>query len=136
MNAPPLARRTALVALLGLLGCALGGSVERWKPAGQAAGSEIELLLLDGRAVKGELITLDADGFLVLEPARLVRVAAAAARSGSAYKTDFDLPLSDEARERLRLMSRYPQGLPPGVERALLDAYGWKSSAREEAASP
>ncbi|MFN8651891.1 MAG: hypothetical protein U0133_08340 [Gemmatimonadales bacterium] len=116
---------TALL-LLGLLGCALGGSVERWKPSGQAAGSDIELFLRDGRSVRGELLAIDSAGFLVLEPARMVRVEAAAARSGAAFKTGFDLPLSKETRDRLRLMSRYPQGVPAAVEQALLAAYGWK----------
>lgn len=115
------------LALLFFLGCALGGRVERWKPAGQAAGSEIELFLVKGTTVKGELLTLESAGFLVLESGRLVRVDPLAVRSGAAYKTGFDLPLSGDTRERLRLMSRYPQGIPAGVEQALLDAYGWKT---------
>ena len=31
---------------------------------------------------------------------------------------------SDEARERLRLISRYPQGMSPELEARLLEAYG------------
>ncbi len=120
------ARGAAALLLLACLGCALGGSVERWKPSGQAAGSDIELFLLDGKSVRGELLALDTAGFLVLEPARIVRVAAAAARSGAAFKTGFDLPLSKDTRERLRLMSRYPQGVSPALEQALLATYGWK----------
>lgn len=119
-------RGAAALLLLALLGCALGGSVERWKPSGQAAGSDIELFLLDGRSVRGELLALDSAGFLVLEPARMVRIAQAAARSGAAFKTGFDLPLSKDTRERLRLMSRYPQGVSAALEQALLAAYGWK----------
>ncbi len=117
----------SVVAALGLgllLGCAFGGSVARWRPASQAAGTEIELRLLTGRTVKGELLTLDSAGFLVLESDRLVRVDPVVVRSGSAYKTGFDSPMSDNTRERLRLMSRYPQGMPAGVEQALLEAYG------------
>lgn len=120
------ARGGPALLLLALLGCALGGSVERWKPSGQAAGSEIELFLLDGRSVRGELLTLDSAGFLVLEATRLVRVDPAAARSGAAFKTGFDLPLAKDTRERLRLMSRYPQGISVAVEQALLATYGWK----------
>lgn len=129
------ARGGAALLLLGLLGCALGGSVERWKPSGQAAGSEIELFLLDGTSVRGELLAIDSTAFLVLEPARLVRVDLAVARSGAAFKTGFDLPLSKDTRERLRLMSRYPQGVSVALEQALLQAYGWKR-VEAEAGSP
>ena len=38
----------------------------------------------------------------------------------------FDLPLAKDTRERLRLMSRYPQGITVAVEQALLATYGWK----------
>jgi hypothetical protein len=124
-------RWSAALALLALIGCGLGGSVTGWRPATQAAGTEIELDLGGPRKVKGELIALDSAGFLVLEPLRLVRVDTALVLGGSGFKTSFDRPLSKETRERLRLMSRYPQGIPPAVEQALLDAYGWREVERE-----
>jgi hypothetical protein len=127
----PVVRWSAALALLGLFACSLGGSVTGWRPATQAGGTEIELDLGGPRKVKGELIALDSAGFLVLEPLRLVRVDTALVLGGTGYKTSFDRPLSHETRERLRLMSRYPQGLPPGVEQALLDAYGWRDVERE-----
>lgn len=115
---------TSLV-LMALTGCSIGGAVSGWRPSTQAAGTEIELDLGNLRKVKGELITLDSAGFLVLESGRLVRVDPVAVKSGSGYKTDFDSPLSNDDRERLRLMSRYPQGVSPEVERGLLEAYGF-----------
>jgi hypothetical protein len=111
--------------LLALFGCSIGGSVAGWKPSTQAAGTEIELDLGGADKVKGELIALDSAGFLVLEPTRLVRVDPQGLRGGSGYKTSFDSPISAEVRDRLRLMSRYPQGVSPELERALLEAYGW-----------
>lgn len=135
MNRRAFARTSAATGLGFVLGCAFGGSVARWRPATQAAGTEIELQLLNEGVIKGELLTLDSAGFLVLEPTRVVRVDPAAVRSGSGYKTSFDGPLSDDTRDRLRLMSRYPQGMPAGVEQALLDAYGW-TSIEIETASP
>jgi hypothetical protein len=116
---------TGLV-LLGLTGCSIGGSVTGWKPATQAAGTDIELDLGGARKIGGELIAIDSAGLLVLEPGRLVRVDYGSVRSGTGYKTDFDAPISAETRDRLRLMSRYPQGVPPGVEQALLRTYGWE----------
>ena len=111
--------------LLGLSACSIGGAVSGWRPSTQAAGTEIELDLGNLRTVKGELITLDSAGFLVLESGRLVRVDPIAVKGGSGYKTSFDSPLSNDARERLRLMSRFPQGVSPEVERSLLEAYGF-----------
>lgn len=113
------------VFLVALTACSLGGAVSGWRPSTQAAGTEIELDLGNLRKVKGELITLDSAGFLVLESGRLVRVDSLAVKGGSGYKTGFDSPLSNGARERLRLMSRYPQGVSPEVERGLLEAYGF-----------
>ena len=124
------------LALLALFGCSIGGSVAGWRPSAQAAGTEIELDLGSTHKVKGELITLDSAGFLVLEPTRLVRVDPQELRGGSGYKTSFDSPLSAETRDRLRLMSRYPQGVSPEVERALLEAYGWRRVEVERRASP
>lgn len=124
------------LALLALFGCSIGGSVAGWRPSSQAAGTEIELDLGGIRKVKGELIALDSAGFLVLEPTRLVRIDPQELRGGSGYKTSFDSPLSAETRDRLRLMSRYPQGVSPEVERALLEAYGWRRVEVERGASP
>lgn len=124
------------LALLALFGCSIGGSVAGWRPSAQAAGTEIELDLGGMHKVKGELIALDSAGFLVLEPTRLVRVDPQELRGGSGYKTSFDSPLSAETRDRLRLMSRYPQGVSPDVERALLEAYGWRRVEVERGASP
>ena len=118
--------------LLGATACSIGGSVAGWKPAGQAAGTAIELSLSGNRRVEGELLAIDSAGFLVLESQRLVRVEFAAGRGGSAYRTNFDGPsIGAGTRERLRLMSRYPQGLPPGVEQGLLRAYGFRAVERE-----
>jgi hypothetical protein len=124
------------LALLALFGCSIGGSVAGWRPSSQAAGTEIELDLGGMHKVKGELIALDSAGFLVLEPTRLVRVDPQELRGGSGYKSSFDSPLSAETRNRLRLMSRYPQGVSPEVERALLEAYGWRRVEVERGASP
>jgi hypothetical protein len=118
--------------LLGAAACSVGGSVAGWKPAGQAAGTAIELNLSGTRRVQGELLAIDSTSFLVLESQRLVRVEFTAVRGGSAYRTNFDAPpLGADTRERLRLMSRYPQGLPAGVEQDLLGAYGF-SAVEEE----
>lgn len=119
-------RRWMTGLVLGALSaCSIGGAVSGWKPSTQAAGTEIELDLGELHSVKGELITLDSAGFLVLESGRLVLVDPVVVKGGSAYKTNFGSQLSHDDRERLRLMSRYPQGVSPEVERGLLEAYGF-----------
>ena len=128
-------RVLAGLSLAALVACSIGGAVSGWKPSSQAAGTDIELNLGALRAVKGELITLDSAGFLVLESGRLVRVDPVVVKSGSAYKTNFDGPLSNDTRERLRLMSRYPQGVSAEVERGLLEAYGF-NRVEVETSSP
>jgi hypothetical protein len=118
-------RCIAAMVLGSLTACSIGGRVSAWKPSAQAGGTEIELDLGNLHKVRGELITLDSAGFLILEAGRLVRVDPVVVKSGSGYKTSFDSPLSSDNRERLRLMSRYPQGVSAEVEHSLLDAYGF-----------
>lgn len=127
--------RKYLGLLLLLNACSLGGSVAGWRPSGQAAGTQIELDLGNLRRVNGELLTLDSAGFLVLEAGRIVRVDFAAVKSGSGYRTSFDSPLSQGTRERLRLMSRYPQGVSADLERALLESYGFSGIEIESTAN-
>jgi hypothetical protein len=118
--------------LLALAACAIGSTAGSWKPATQAAGTDIELDLQGNRVVKGELLAVEPGRFLVLEPARMVRVAFEAVRNGAAYKTGFSSqPISAETLARLRLMSRYPQGVPSELEQQLLAAYGFAAVVEE-----
>ncbi|HSB53880.1 MAG TPA: hypothetical protein VLD58_05965, partial [Gemmatimonadales bacterium] len=57
------ARALAGIGLMLFTGCTFGGQVARWRPASQAAGTEITLDLENGKSVKGELLTLDSAGF-------------------------------------------------------------------------
>ena len=125
-------RLASALLLLGATACSIGGSVAGWKPAGQAAGTAIELSLSGARKIEGALLVIDSTSFLVLESQRLVRVEFTAVRGGAAYRTSFDTPpFGADTRERLRLMSRYPQGLPAGVEQQLLRTYGFSAVERE-----
>jgi hypothetical protein len=114
------------VLLLAVGGCAIGTRAGGWRLANQAAGTDIELDLSNNRVIRGELLAVDSASLIVLEPTRLVRVPFEVVRNGGAYKTGFSGPTVDaDTRNRLRLMSRYPQGLAPGVTHDLLEAYGF-----------
>jgi small nuclear ribonucleoprotein (snRNP)-like protein len=122
----------SVLLLLVAGGCAIGTRASSWRPANQAAGTEIELDLRSNRVIKGELLAVDSSSFVVLEPTRIVRVGFEAVRNGGAYKTGFGGPAIDaKTRDRLRLMSRYPQGLSPAIIQDLLQAYGFAGAEEE-----
>lgn len=115
--------RWALSAALLLAACYVGSSAKRYAPAQGPAGAAVTLNLPGDRKVGGELLAVEDSTLLLLEERQLVRVDIAAIKSlrGPSISTRI---LSDEMRGRLRLISRYPQGVPPELEAALLQAYG------------
>jgi len=124
-------RCRVLVPTLLLLGCVMGTTTNKYQPAQGPAGAEIHLTLAEGRTVTGELLSIDSGVLLVLERSQvlergqLLRVSVGALRDLRAPKVNYhgsDLPAA--TRERLRLISRYPQGVSPELERQLLQAYG------------
>ncbi len=120
-------RARAGVSVLAALvaACSMGPKVANWAPATQAQGAEIRLELGGARKVAGELLAVDSTQFLVRETGRIVRVSFAAVRSGEAHQTQIEAGVPGrELRRRLRLMSRYPQGVAPELEQQLLQAYG------------
>lgn len=118
-------RYRLLLPLLLALGCTVGTTSSRFQPARGPAGADLHLTLAGGRTVAGELLGFSSNDLLVLERSRLFRVSVGALRELRGPKVKFrgsDLPA--DTRERLRLISRYPQGVSPELERQLLQAYG------------
>lgn len=120
--------RTLYPALLGvtlLLGCTIGTTSTSYQPAKGPAGAGIDLELKGGRKLHGELLAVEADRLLVLEATgRLVRVAMTALERTRVPKLNHSGPdFPAEVRERLRLISRYPQGVTGELEGRLLQAY-------------
>lgn len=112
---------------LALAGCSVGPRVEKFRPAQEPAGVETELRLAN-RTIAGELLALENAGLLVLSERRVVRVPYRAIQRGSfgqlgLFMTKGVAPPADK-RERLRLVSRFPQGLSEDLLRDLLAAYG------------
>lgn len=117
-----------LLAPLLLAACMVGTSGRNYAPAKSPAGATVSIDLGDSRRITGELLAVEETTLLVLQEHELIRVAVTLIRSGKAPKISFTgQSLVDTTRERLRLVSRYPQGVSPELEARLLQAYGTTS---------
>jgi hypothetical protein len=109
------------ITLLG--GCQVGTQAKNYPPATGPAGAIVNIELSDKSKLSGELLAVEPTSLLLRIP-EVVRVPLAQVRSGRAPKVRFDSKLRGNSRERLRLISRYPQGVTPELEALLLQAYG------------
>jgi hypothetical protein len=117
--------RGVLAALILLTACSVGTTGKNYAPAKGPAGAIVTLDLSGQRTMTGELLAIDQRSLLVLEGREVVRVALPLVLVGKAPKLSFvGTKLDDATRERLRLISRYPQGVSPDLEARLLAAYG------------
>ena len=120
-----------LIALLMLAGCRIGPSPDGYRPAHRPEGARADLTLSE-QVLRGELLALHKDGLVVLVTDKpvdeLAFVPFDAIQEGE-FDQGKTLRLRNgkapgaRARERLRLMSRYPQGLSDNVLARLLAAY-------------
>lgn len=121
-------------ALALLAACAVGTTGGSYEPAKGPAGATVTLELGGRRQLVGELLAVEDASLLVLQDRQLVRVPLPLIVSGKAPKVSFTgqtlTGKVGESRERLRLISRYPQGVSPELEARLLEAYG-QSRVRE-----
>lgn len=104
--------------------CTVGTHAKNYAPAKGPAGAMVNLQFTDKSRSRGELLAVEPTALLVLRDSQLVRVPLSQVRRGSAPKVSFDGNLRDDTRERLRLISRYPQGVSSTLEGELLRAYG------------
>jgi hypothetical protein len=110
---------------LGLIGaCQIGTHAKNYAPARGPAGAILDLRFSDKSRARAELLAVEDSALLVVENAQLARVPLAQIRSARGPKVAFDSRLRSDTRERLRLLSRYPQGVSPEMEGRLLQAYG------------
>jgi hypothetical protein len=108
-------------------GCAYGMTAEKLTSAHEPAGVTVRIST-DRRPLSGELIELRDDGLLLVSDkiVRLVPYSSIASAEFNQTKDKIEghqQPARDR-RERLRLLSRYPQGVGPDLLRELLRAYG------------
>jgi hypothetical protein len=122
-------RSCLIVAALALLpACTVGPSTATFRPAHQPAGIEAKLTVGNRAPITSELLEVQPTALLVRNGREVILVPLAAIRSASFPQAfvmfDGRNPFDADSRERLRLLSRYPQGLSPELLKSLLQAYG------------
>jgi hypothetical protein len=117
------------VAAMTTLGCVIGKSAKDASFARSAAGAAV-IVSVPGRNFTGELIALQQSGMVISSSNQLqlvpypIIVAMQIKELGSTYAVSRYNPLTPDKRERLRLVSHFPQGLTPEIERKLLESLG------------
>lgn len=121
-------KRTALILLSTVaLGCHFGQRVGRLTVAKQPGGIQATIAERNGTFMDAELLAVDDTGLVLLWSKRVgyLPFARALELKSDAISLSFAEPgsPSNDERVRLRLMSRFPQGLTPDLEARLLAAY-------------
>jgi hypothetical protein len=129
--------RAWLLALTLLAGCSVGHGVKNYPPAEGPAGATVKLGLTGNRTVSGELLAAEDSSLTLLSDGQLVRVELSLIQTGNVPKLSFTGAelRKGGVRERLRLISRYPQGISPDLETRLLQAYG-QAAVQEPSRGP
>jgi hypothetical protein len=125
--------RIAILLTLGALailndGCATGMTVRKYPPALGPKGVMMRVTTGQGQ-LSGELIEV-RDAAIVLADQKLHLIAyteiisSEVEKTGSRYAIANRTALPPEARDHLRLLSRFPYGLTPELMQQLLQAHG------------
>lgn len=133
-------RLSLVIGLLGSEGCAVGSGFWNFPVAHSAAGATVELELTGSRAIVGELLAVHDSGLIVVRRGwasrAVVLVPEAAILRIRVAQVGTYRELTAERRERLRPVSRYPQGVSAPLLRRVLDGYGQAELDRLAPAAP
>lgn len=114
-----------VILALATTSCAVGQKTTNFAVAQQPAGVATTLEL--GRTVmRGELLAVEDNALIVLSDQQITRVPYTSIRKATFAQTRVsirDYVVTNADRDKLRLLSRYPQGLTPALLRSLLAAY-------------
>jgi hypothetical protein len=117
-----------MVALLALSGMACarvhGPALAEYGPAHQPSGIGVRIDLRSGPDISGELLAVETDALVVRSEERLLRVPVELIRSAEAQPMSGRTEITRTFLDRAKLHSRFPGGITPDIERALLEAYG------------
>lgn len=119
-------RRQLMGALLALsaMACQHGPALESYGPALHPNGIGIQIDLRRGADISGELLAVEADALVVRSEQRLLRVPLGMIASVEARPMSGRTEVTPRFLERAKLHSRFPGGITPDIERALLETYG------------
>ena len=118
-----------LVALVGVMGCAVGPTTRNFGPATGPRGIAADLRVRWGPTgrLQGELLEVQDTALVLLSANRVLLVPIRVIGVGRFARRG---TLIEEGRtsrsnlERLRIVSRFPAGLSPEIRASLLAAYG------------
>ena len=122
--------RRAIVPALALLlsGCYFGQTAAKFEPALGPRGVSTTITTAVGMNVTGELLEVGDEGLLVDTAQGVALVPYAIIRDGAFAQTGIRIQGGHapgaSTREKLRLLSRFPQGLSPALLKTLLEAHG------------
>jgi hypothetical protein len=126
-----MSRILSAILIAALSACTFGPQVENEALARHPRGADIQLAMVGG-SVRGELLDVRDTGLVVLAAGPRIVIA----RYSSIHRIDVEVggsidrnrrPPPHGEKQRLARLSRFPHGLTPEVERALLRAYGLES---------
>ena len=112
--------------VIATLGCSFGATVERFAPATRPQGVAAALTLQGGAECNGELLAVQDTALVVLARDTVTLVSYGAIFRGrfSELGPLLATPPAADFATRLRLLSRFPQGLTPDLLARLLAAQG------------
>jgi hypothetical protein len=120
----------ALVAWVGLTGCNVGPRVQSFLPAQRPEGVAARIVTRSNLLLRGEVLVVQDTALIIRGGDSLYFVPVAAIRQGTfAQLKEADIRRGAfvrkrAGRERLQLVSRFPQGISEDRLHALLGAYG------------
>lgn len=128
-------RRVATVlAALAAAGCAYGPKVTRFEPAIGPRGVSTTFVTASREQRSGELLEVRETGLLIGAERSILFVPYEALQSATfadmGLKVEGRRPPSETQLGRLRLVSRFPQGLSPPLLQQLLEAHGQSEPRR------
>lgn len=124
-------RRTVIIALSALaLACHIGPRTDDIEVAHQPGGASITITARSGTVLDGELLAESDSGLVMLWAGQVGYIPYAQTSKFKAQTIEVSTAAAQPSaadRERLRLMSRFPQGLTPDLETRLLAALHQKT---------
>ncbi len=122
-----------LVAWLGLTSCYVGPRAQSFPPAQRPEGVAARLVTRSHRPLSGEVLVVQDTALIIRRGDSLYFVPVAVIREGTfpnvseAQIRRGAFVRMQDGRERLQLVSRFPQGLSADKLQALLEAYGQRA---------